>query len=323
MQAIVMTGHGGPDVLQWSERPDPTPEPGQVVVSVEAAGINFIDTYHRRGLYPVSFPFTPGVEGAGTVVLIGDGVTWPEIGDHVAWSSAPGSYAELVAVPADRVVAVPDSVDLAGAAAAMVQGMTAEYLVSDTFRLGAGDTCLIHAGAGGVGRLLLQMAKRLGAITYATVSTEAKAEVARAAGADHVILYTEEDFGEASRRISGKDRPFDVVYDGVGATTFETGLGLLRPRGTMALFGQSSGPVPPVDPQALNANGSLFLTRPSMFHYIAQRRDLEARATAVFDGIREGWLTIALGGEWPLADAADAHRALESRATTGKLLLRR
>jgi NADPH2:quinone reductase len=321
MRAIVMSETGGPEVLEWREIEDPEPGPGEALVTVESAGVNYIDTYHRRGLYPVSFPFVPGVEGAGTVTAVGPGVSWPAVDDRVAWFGRPGAYAEQAVVDVDKLVAIPDGIDAPLAAAVSTQGLTAHYLARDTFRLTAGDTCLIHAGAGGVGRLLIQIARHLGVTVYATVSTEEKAAVARDAGANHVILYTEEDFGEACRRISGKDRPFDVVYDGVGRTTFDTGLSLIRPRGTMALFGQASGPVPPVDPQALNTNGSLFLTRPTLGDYVATRGELEKRMASLFQGIADGWLRIHVGGTWPLAEAAEAHRALESRRTTGKLLL--
>ncbi|MDX1690848.1 MAG: quinone oxidoreductase [Acidimicrobiia bacterium] len=323
MHAIVMRSTGDPDVFEWEEVADPDPSPGRVVVDVEVAGVNFIDTYHRRGLYPVEMPFTPGVDGAGTVAAVPDGTTWPSPGDRVAWFGPPGSYAERASVPVDRVVAVPDDVTLEAATAAMTQGLTAHYLATATYRLAADDTCLVHAGAGGVGRLLIQMAKRLGATVYTTVSTPEKADVAGAAGADHVIRYTEEDFAEAARRIAGTDRPFDVVYDGVGSTTFEAGLTLIRPRGTMALFGQASGPVEAFDPQALNANGSLFLTRPSLGDHVATREELDERAADVFGGIVDGWLTVEIGAEFPLRDAAEAHRALEGRRTTGKVLLRR
>lgn len=321
MHAIVMDERGGPEVLRWREVADPEPGPGQALVAVAVAGVNYIDTYHRGGLYAVDLPFVPGVEGAGTVTAVGDGVSWPAVGDRVAWFGGAGAYAEQAVVGVERLVAVPHDMSSRDAAAVFTQGLTAHYLARDTFRLSAGDTCLVHAGAGGVGGLLIQIARKLGVTVYATVSTEEKEDVARAAGANHVIRYTEEDFGEACRRISGRDRPFDVVYDGVGRTTFDTGLTLIRPRGTMALFGQASGPVPPVDPQVLNANGSLFLTRPTLGDYVGTREELEARTSALFAGMTEGWLRIHIGGAWPLAEAADAHRALESRGTTGKLVL--
>ena len=321
MQAIVMSATGGPEVLEWRGIDDPRPEPGQALVAVDVAGVNYIDTYHRNGLYTVPMPFVPGVEGAGTVTAVGDGVAWPAVGDRVAWFGGSGAYAEQAVVDVQRLVAIPDGMSHRDAAAVFTQGLTAHYLARDTFRLSAGDTCLVHAGAGGVGGLLIQIARHLGVTVYATVSSAEKEEVARAAGADHVIRYTDEDFGEACRRISGKERPFDVVYDGVGRTTFDAGLSLIRPRGTMALFGQASGPVPPVDPQALNANGSLFLTRPTLGDYVATRQDLERRTSALFGAMADGWLRVHIGGSWPLAEAADAHRALESRATTGKLVL--
>lgn len=321
MHAVQVSEIGGPEVLVHREVPDPTPGEGQVVVAIEAAGVNYIDTYHRRGLYPVEPPFTLGVEHAGTVIAVGPGVDAFSVGDRVASSSAMGSYAEQVAVDAAGVVGVPDDVTPDDAAAVLLQGMTAHYLVNDTFPLGAGHRCLVHAGAGGVGLLLIQLAVSAGAEVFTTVSSESKAELAAGAGAHHVIRYDERPFDEAVRELAGVDRPLDVVYDGVGAATFDRGLGLLRPRGLMALFGQASGPVPPVDLQTLNANGSLFVTRPSLFHYVAEREELERRAADVFAAVGDGSLSVRIGARYPLADAAEAHRALEGRRTTGKVLL--
>jgi NADPH2:quinone reductase len=321
MHAVQVSEIGGPEVLVHREVPDPTPAEGQVVVAVEAAGVNYIDTYHRRGLYPVEPPFTLGLEHAGIVTAVGPGVDAFSVGDRVASSSAMGSYAEQVAVDAAGVVGVPGGVTPDDAAAVLLQGMTAHYLVNDTFPLGAGHRCLVHAGAGGVGLLLIQLAVAAGAEVFTTVSSESKGELAAAAGAHHVIRYDEQSFDEAVRELAGVDRPLDVVYDGVGAATFDRGLGLLRPRGLMALFGQASGPVPPVDLQTLNANGSLFVTRPSLFHYVAEREELERRAADVFAAVGDGSLSVRIGARYPLADAAEAHRALEGRRTTGKVLL--
>lgn len=321
MRAIQVTETGGPEVLVPAEVPEPEAGPGQVVIEVAAAGLNYIDTYHRRGLYPMDLPFTPGLECAGTVLDVGDGVAGIAVGDRVATANGIGSYAEQVAVAADVVVPVPDGTDLEAAAAAMLQGMTAHYLVEDTFPLAAGDRCLIHAGAGGVGLLAIQMAVALGAEVFTTVSTEEKAALAAGAGAHHVIRYDEVDFVEAVREISGKERPLDVVYDGVGVATFDKGLGLIRPRGLMCLFGQASGPVPPVDLQTLNANGSLYVTRPTLFHYIADRTELETRAGAVLGAVADGALDVLVGARFPLEQAGDAHRALEGRRTQGKVLI--
>lgn len=320
MWGIQMDRTGGPEVLEWRELPDPTPAAGQVVVEVAAAGLNFIDTYQRSGLYPVALPYTLGLEGAGTVVAVGEGVSSLAVGDRVAWPAAAGSYAELVAVPADRVVTVPEMVGLDVACAAQLQGMTAHYLATDTYPLTSGSRCLVHAGAGGTGLLLIQIAKRLGAEVFTTVGSPDKAELASAAGADHVILYRDVDFAEAITAIAGP-RPLDVVYDGVGASVFDQSLTLLRKRGTMATFGNASGPVPPVSPLVLSANGSLFLTRPTLFDYIVERSELERRAADLFGWIESGDLGVRIGAKYDLEDAAEAHRGLEARQTTGKVLL--
>ncbi len=319
MHAIRITETGEPSVMRWIETDQPVPEAGELLVRVAAAGVNFIDTYHRTGLYPLELPFTPGLEGAGEVIAAAKDAGFGP-GDRVAWSNALGSYAEAVIVPSDQAVRVPDGVGLDVAAAAMLQGMTAHYLAHDTYPLGPGQRCLVHAGAGGVGLLLIQMAKQAGAEVFTTVSTSAKAELAAGAGADHVIRYDQEDFGDAVERLAG-ERPLDVIYDGVGRATFDRDLELLRSRGTLVLFGQSSGVVPPFDVGRLARNGSLYLTRPTLFHYIATRDDLERRAGAVLEAIAAGDLSIRIGHRWGLAEAAAAHRALESRATTGKVLL--
>lgn len=320
MWAIQIDEAGDPGVMQWRELPDPDAAVGQIVVDVAAAGLNYIDTYQRGGLYSVPLPYGLGLEGAGVVSAVGDGVDRWSVGDRVAWSSAPGSYATKVAMSADVAVAVPDGVALDVAAAVPLQGMTAHYLVTDTFALGEGSRCLVHAGAGGVGLLLIQMAKLLGAEVFTTVGTPEKAELASAAGADHTILYRDVDFAEAITEIAGP-RPLDVVYDGVGKSVFDQSLTVLRPRGMMVTFGNASGPVDPVSPLALSANGSLFLTRPTLFHYIAERSELERRAADVFGWIADGRLDVRVGARFALADAAEAHRAIESRSTTGKVLL--
>ncbi|MEV0146431.1 MULTISPECIES: quinone oxidoreductase [unclassified Nonomuraea] len=313
MRAIVIAAHGGPEVLEYVERPDPEPGQGEVVVDVAAAGVNYIDTYHRSGAYPLALPAAIGSEGAGAVSAVGPGVRDVAVGDIVAWASVLGSYAEKAVVPADRLVPVPDGVDAELAAATMLQGMTAHYLTHSTHAVREGDHVLVHAGAGGMGQLLIQLAKLRGAKVHATVSTAEKEKLAREAGADEVLRY--DDFAEA---LSGR---MDVVYDGVGAATFDGGLKALRPRGLMALYGAASGPVPPVDPQTLNKNGSLFLTRPTLVHYIAEREELLQRASDLFGWIREGRLRINVSARYPLAEAARAHEDLTSRRTTGKLLL--
>ncbi|MFP3914110.1 MAG: quinone oxidoreductase family protein [Actinomycetota bacterium] len=320
MIAIQVRETGGPEALEVRELAEPDPAPGRLVVQVTAAGVNFIDTYHRNGLYPMDLPIVPGMEGAGTVVAAGEGVDNVSPGDVVAWADAIGSYAEYVSVPAERAVPVPEGIGAEIAAAAMLQGLTAHYLATSTFSLAPGHRCLIHAGAGGVGRLLTQVAKLRGAEVFTTVGSEEKAEVASAAGADHVINYREVPFQEAVEAVAGA-RPLDVVYDGVGASTFEAGLGLLKGRGLMVSFGNSSGAVPPVAPLTLARNGSLFLTRPTLGNYIEERVELMERSRDLFRWIEDGSLEILVGGTYPLVDAATAHRDLEGRATTGKVLL--
>jgi NADPH2:quinone reductase len=320
MRVIRIDGFGGPEVLRPTDVPDPRPGPGQIVVRVEAAGLNFIDVYHRTGLYKSPLPLVPGMEGAGVVDGVGPGVVEWRQGDRVAWSGVLGSYAERALLPADRAVAVPAEVGTDTAAALMLQGMTAHYLSSSTYPLKKGDTCLIHAAAGGVGLLLVQMAKRRGARVIGTVSTEAKAALARGAGADEVILYTQEDFLEAVKRLTG-GRGVDVVYDSVGRTTADKSLDCLVPRGMVVFFGNASGPVPPIDPLVLSRKGSLFLTRPTLVHYIADRASLEARAKDVLGDAAAGRLRVRIDRTYPLAEAAEAHRALEARQTTGKVLL--
>ncbi|MBV8199951.1 MAG: quinone oxidoreductase [Acidobacteria bacterium] len=322
MKAVRVHQFGGPEVLVYEEIDDPQPGPGQAVVQIEAAGLNFIDVYHRTGFYklPSPPPFTLGQEAAGTVIAAGEGVTEPAVGDRVAFCGVQGAYAEKAAVPAARLVKLPAGVSTRQAAAVMLQGMTAHYLACTTWPLQPGDACLVHAAAGGVGLLLCQIAKLRGARVFATVSTEEKAQLARQAGADEVILYTHQDFESEVKRATG-GRGVQVVYDGVGRTTFDKGLACLVPRGLMALFGQSSGAVPPFDPGRLAAGGSLFLTRPTLGHYIATREELTARAGDLFGWLAAGKLDVRIGAEHPLRDAASAHRALEGRQTTGKVLL--
>jgi NADPH2:quinone reductase len=300
--------------------PSPLPGPGEIVVRLAAAGLNYLDTYHRSGLYPLELPFIPGLEGAGTIEMLGATVEDWRIGDRVAWTDAGGSYAERVAVPAERAIRVPDAVGLETAAALMLQGITAHYLATDTFTLAPGHRCLIHAGAGGVGQLLIQIAKLLGAEVVATAGGDEKVAQAADAGADHVVDYTKVDFAEAVEAIVGP-RAIDVVYDGVGAATFDDGLRLLRRRGLMVSFGNASGPVPPVAPLQLTQQGSLFLTRPAMQDYISTRVELESRVSDLFEWMLEDRLRVRVGARFALAEAAEAHRAIESRATTGKVLL--
>ncbi|GAA1104926.1 quinone oxidoreductase family protein [Nocardiopsis composta] len=323
MRAITIDEPGGPEVLRLTETDPPEPGPGQVAVDVAAAGVNFIDIYQRSGLYPMPMPLTPGVEAAGTVAAVGAGVTGLDVGQPVGWTGEPGGYAERAVVRADRVVPVPEGVGAEQAAAVLLQGMTAHYLTHSTYPVRAGDTVLVHAAAGGTGLLLVQMAKLRGARVIGTVSTAAKEELARAAGADEVIRYDEPDADVAAavRGLTGGEG-VPVVYDGVGASTFEASLGALRRRGMLVLFGQSSGPVPPFDPQRLNGAGALFLTRPSLAHYTADRAELLDRAAAVFGMIGAGDLEVRIGGRYPLAEAARAQQDLASRSTTGKLVLR-
>jgi NADPH2:quinone reductase len=320
MRAIVLAGPGGPEMLRLDDVPEPEPGPGELVVKVTAAGLNFIDTYHRTGLYPVEFPMTPGLEGAGTVVSVGSGAGGFSVGDRVAWASAPGSYAELVVVSAEDAIPVPDGVDLEAAAAVPLQGLTAHYLATDTFPLSDGDVCLVHAGAGGVGLLLTQIAVHRGARVVTTVGTAAKAELSRDAGASDVIVYTEVDFRQTVEDLVGPNA-LDVVYDGVGKTTFDKSIALLRPRGMMVTFGNASGPVPEIAPLTLAEKGSLFLTRPTMRHYLQTRDELMMRADDLFDWIQKDVLDVHVGHRYPLAEAAAAHEALEARETTGKVLL--
>jgi NADPH2:quinone reductase len=320
MKAIRVHGLGGPEVLRYDEIPVPVPGPGQALVRVEAAGLNFIDIYERTGLYQVDLPRTLGVEAAGVVTVVGPEVTALAPGDRVAYTGVAGADAEYAAVPAERLVPVPAGVSTKQAAAVILQGMTAHYLASSTYALRAGDTCLVHAAAGGLGLLLCQVAKRRGARVIGTVSTEAKAALARTAGADEIILYTEQDFELEVKRLTG-GAGLQVVYDSVGKTTFLKGLNCLARRGMMVLCGQSSGPVEPIDPQLLHRKGSLFLTRPSLFHYMASREELLARARDVLGWVADGTLTVHIDREYPLAEAAAAHRALEARQTTGKVLL--
>ncbi len=321
MKAIRIHSLGGPEVLQLEDIPEPQAKEGEAVVRIEAAGLNFIDCYFRSGLYkgPV-LPFTLGQEAAGTVSAVGSGVTDVSVGDRVAYTSVHGAYAEMAAVPAARLVKLPPNVSTRQGAAIMLQGLTAHYLACSTFSLKAGDTCLVHAAAGGVGQLLCQVAKIRGARVLGTVSTEEKAALAREAGADEVIRYDRVDFADEARRLTG-GHGVQVVYDGVGRTTFDKGLDSLARRGMMVLFGASSGPVPPFDLSVLNPKGSLYVTRPSLGHYIATAEELQRRAEDVLGWIAEGKLKINIGLELPLAEAAEAHRALEGRRTTGKVLL--
>lgn len=320
MKAIRVHAHGGPDVLRHEQVDQPDLGPANAVVRIEAAGVNFIDVYHRTGLYPATPPFTPGQEAAGTVTAVGAEVSDVQPGDRVAYTGVLGSYAQYHAVPATRLVRIPEGVTTKQAAAVMLQGMTAHYLTTTTYPLQPGDACLVHAAAGGVGLLLCQMAKMHGAQVIGTVSTREKAQLARQAGADEVILYTEQDFEPETKRLTGGPG-VQIVYDSVGRTTFDKGLNVLAPRGMMVLYGQSSGPVPPLDPQVLNQKGSIYLTRPSLKHYTAKRNELQQRAGEVLGWVRDGKLDVRIWREYPLAQAADAHRDLESRRTTGKLLL--
>ncbi len=320
MKAVRVHTVGGPEVLRYEDVPEPTPKPGEAVVKIDAAGLNYIDVYYRSGLYKTDLPFTLGLEAGGTVTAVGPGVTEVKVGDRVAYTGVPGAYAEYAAVPAARLVVLPAGVTTRQGAAAMLQGMTAHYLACTTYPLKPGDTCLVHAAAGGVGLLLVQIAKMRGARVIGTVSTEDKARLARQAGADEVILYTQQDFEVEVKRLTG-GKGVQVVYDSVGKTTWDKSLASLALRGTMVLYGQSSGPVGLIDPQILNQKGSLFLTRPSLFHYTATREELLQRAGEVLGWIRDGRLRLRTEHEFPLKDAAEAHRALEGRRTTGKVLL--
>lgn len=320
MKAIRIQQFGGPEVLRYEDIAIPEPKDGEARVKIEAIGINFADVYQRDGRYGMTLPFTLGQEAAGVVDAVGPGVSEVKKGDRVAYTSVPGSYAEYAVGPAWRLVPVPDGVSTQQAAAVMLQGLTAHYLTHSTYPLKSGETALLHAAAGGVGLLLVQVAKRLGARVIGTVSTEEKARLAKEAGADEVILYTQKDFEQETKRLTN-GKGVDVVYDSVGKTTFEKSLNCLRPRGYLVLFGQSSGPAPAIDPQILNPKGSLFLTRPTLVHYLANRAELMERTGAVFGWMRKGELKVRIDKTFPLAQAADAHRYLESRASKGKLLL--
>jgi NADPH:quinone reductase len=319
MQAIRIDQHGGAEVMRLWEVDAPEPGPGEVRINVEAAGVNFIDIYHRTGLYAVQLPFTPGVEGAGEIEAIGPGVKNFAPGDRVGWTMHPGSYAESAVVPVKKIIPLPVEVSGMQAAAILLQGMTVHYLTKGTYPVKAGDSVLIHAAAGGVGRLLIQVCKNLGAFVIGTVSTEEKAKIAREAGADEVINYTLKDFGEEVKRIT-KNTGLNVVYDSVGKTTYEKSLECLKPRGMLALFGQSSGPVPPVNPSLL-ARASLFMTRPTLAHYTATREELLERANETFQWVKNGVMTIRMDQTFPLNQAREAHERLESRASKGKILL--
>ena len=320
MRAIVVSELGGPEVMVAAERDDLKAGPGQLLVRVAAAGVNFMDIYQRTGIgnYKTPTPYTPGGEGAGTVLAVGQGATDVAVGDQVAWAGSPGSYAEQVVMPAQNAVPVPNGIDLKVAAAVMLQGMTAHYLCNSTFPVAEGNITVVHAAAGGVGLLLTQLIKRRGGVVVATTSTREKAALAQRAGADHVTTYDE--FAEAVRRVSG-ERGADVVFDSVGKATFDASLSALRPRGMMVLYGGSSGQVPPFDLQRLNSGGSLYVTRPTLVHYMADRAELLWRVGDLFEWIAKGELDVRIGGEYPLADAARAHEDLAARRTTGKLLL--
>ena len=320
MKAVRVHKYGGPEVLTIDEVPVPEPKAGETRVKIEAIGVNYIDIYQRTGLYPLQTPFTLGTEGAGIVDAVGPNVTEVKKGERVGYASIPGSYAEYAIVPAPRLVPIPPNIDARTAAALMLQGMTAHYLTHSTYALKQGDTALIHAAAGGVGLLLIQIAKQFGATAIGTVSTEAKAKLAKEMGADHLILYTQSDFLAEVKKL--KDgRGVNVVYDSVGQTTFDKSLDCLRPRGYLVLFGQSSGPVPPFDPGKLAAKGSLFLTRPSLPHYTLERSELLQRANDVFNWTATGKLKVRIDKTFPLAEVAEAHRQLEGRKTTGKVIL--
>jgi NADPH2:quinone reductase len=320
VRAIRVHETGGAEALRLETIPDPVPGPGQVLVRLEAIGVNFIEIYQRRGLYKVPMPFVPGEEGAGTVVAIGPGVEDVRVGERVASVNFRGAYAELSVADASKVVPIPDGLDVRAAAAVMLQGMTAHYLATSVHALQPGDRCLVHAAAGGVGLLLCQIAKRRNAVVLGTVSTAEKARLAREAGADEVIEYTSHDFVAEVMRLTAGAK-LQVVYDSVGATTYLGSIDCLVPRGMLALFGQSSGAVPPIDPLLLSRKGSLFMTRPTLGHYIATRDELVWRAGDVLGWVREGALSVRIDRELPLAQVADAHRALEERRTTGKVLL--
>jgi NADPH2:quinone reductase len=320
MKAIQVQKTGGPEVLTLVDLPVPKAKSNEAVVKIAASGVNFIDVYFREGRYPAALPFTDGQEAAGTVTEAGSEVKSVKVGDRVAYSNVMGTYAEYAAVPADRLVRVPDKITDQQAAAAMLQGMTAHYLINTTYPLKKGETALIHAAAGGVGLLLVQMAKNIGAHVIGTVGTEEKAKLAREAGADEVIVYATQDFEAETKRLTG-GKGVHVVYDGVGKSTFEKGLNVLRPRGYMVLFGGASGPVPPFDPIVLSQKGSLFVTRPSLIHYVALREELEQRSGDVFAMIAAGKLKLRISQTYKVEEVQQAHRDLEGRKTTGKILL--
>ncbi|HXZ82015.1 MAG TPA: quinone oxidoreductase [Terriglobales bacterium] len=320
MKAIQVSQPGGPEALKLVDIPAPKPKPNEAVVQIKASGVNFIDVYIREGRYPAPLPFVDGQEAAGIVTEIGSDVVNVKPGDRVAYTNVLGSYAEYAAVPANRLVVIPGHLDFSQAAAAMLQGMTAHYLTHSTYPLQRGEVCLVHAAAGGVGLLLVQMAKKIGARVIGTVGSEEKAKLARSEGADEVIVYTSQDFEAETKRLTD-GKGVHVVYDGVGKTTFDKDLNILRPRGYLVLFGGASGPVPPFDPMKLTQKGSLFLTRPSLGHYVATREELEWRATDVMNMIASGELKLRIEHKYPLSAAAQAHRDLEGRKTTGKLLL--
>jgi len=320
VKAVRIHSHGDASVLNYEDVPAPELKPGQALVAVEAAGLNYIDVYHRTGAYTGPMPVTLGQEGAGTVTHVANDVTMVKPGDRVAWTGIFGSYAQIAAIAVDRLVSIPPGITTRQAAAAMLQGMTAHYLAKSTYPLKPGDTCLVHAGAGGVGLLLTQIGKMCGAQVITTVSSNEKAALSRDAGADHVINYTTAEFDQEVRRITN-GRGVQVVYDSVGKTTFDRSLNSLATRGMMVLFGQSSGPVAPVDPAILVGKGSIFLTRPSLVHHIVTRAELVGRAQELFDWIQSGRLRLRMEHEFPLEQAAEAHRALEGRRTTGKVLL--
>ncbi|NMI01890.1 quinone oxidoreductase family protein [Pseudonocardia acidicola] len=321
MRAVQVTRAGGPEVLVPTELPGPEAGPGELLVDVAVAGVNYIDTYQREGIYPMELPYVAGLEGTGRVRAVGDGVSGFAVGDRVAWSETLGSYAERIAVPADKVVAVPDGVSDEQATGALLQGMTAHFLVNDTFPVSKGDTILVHAAAGGVGLLLTQLATARGARVIGTVSTPEKEELARGAGAAEVIRYTEVDDLAAEVRRLTDGEGVAAAFDSVGRTTFDASLASLRRRGMLVLFGASSGPVPPVDPQRLNAAGSVFLTRPKLFDYVAEHDQLTAKAAAVYQAVADGTLNVRIGHRYPLEQARAAHEDLQARKTTGKVLL--
>lgn len=320
MKAIRISEYGGPEVLSLEDIDTPEPSAEQVRIKIEAAGLNFIDTYHRTGLYPLELPLTLGLEGAGVVDAVGENVSDFSAGDRVAWKSVSGSYAEYVVANATDVVKIPDNVETKTAAAVMLQGLTAHYLSNSTYPLGENDTCLIHAAAGGVGLLLVQMAKMRGARVFGTTSTPEKAELARNAGADEVILYTEQDFEAEVKRLTD-GQGLDVVYDSVAKATWEKSIECLKPRGYMVFFGNASGPVPPIDPLLLSQKGSIFMTRPTLNSYTLTEKEYMGRTNDIMNWIGDGKLNVRVGEEHPLADAAEAHRRLEGRKTTGKVLI--